>query len=144
MNMIGWLIILIVLVAIEAATLNLTTIWFAIGSAGAYLCALAGLNFGIQFTVFVILSFVLLIFTKPVAKKYLSSHIVKTNVESLIGQTAKTTSRLNNEEGFGTAVVNGQEWTAISADDNVIIESGRQVIIKEVQGVKLIVTEIIK
>ena len=132
METIGWLIAFIVLIIIEAVTLNLTTIWFAVG-------ALLGLGFALQFTIFVIISLILLFFTKPLAQKYASKHFVKTNVEELVGHTAKVTSTINNAEGYGSAILNGMEWTAVSADDSVIIEPGEQVIVKEIRGVKLIV-----
>ncbi len=139
METIGWLAAFIVLIIIEAISLNLTTIWFAIGAGVAYICALLGIGFAGQFTVFVIVSLILLFFTKPIAQKYANKHFIKTNVEELIGQTAKTTSVINNAEGYGSAILNGQEWTAISSDDSVIIEPGTRVIVKEIRGVKLIV-----
>lgn len=139
METIGWLVAFIVLIIIEAISLNLTTIWFAIGAGVAYICALLGIGFAGQFTVFVIISLILLFFTKPIAQKYANKHFVKTNVEELIGQTARTTSVINNAEGYGSAILNGQEWTAISSDDSVIIEPGTRVIVKEIRGVKLIV-----
>lgn len=139
METIGWLIVFIVLIIIEAITLNLTTIWFGIGAAFAYLCSLFGFGFPVQFTVFVVVSLLLLFFTKPLAQKYVNGHFIKTNAEGLIGQAAKTTSIINNSEGYGTAVLNGQEWTAMSADDSVIIEANTQVIVKEIRGVKLVV-----
>ncbi|MBO5278688.1 MAG: NfeD family protein [Lachnospiraceae bacterium] len=139
METIGWLIAFIILVIVEAITLNLTTIWFAIGAGAAYLCALLGFGFPVQFTVFVIVSLALLFFTKPVAQKYAQKHFIKTNVEELIGQTAKTTSVINNAEGYGSAVLNGQEWTAVSSDDDIIIEPNTRVIVKEIRGVKLVV-----
>lgn len=139
METIGWLIAFIVLIIVEAITLNLTTIWFAIGAGAAYLCALLGFGFTAQFAVFVIISLVLLFFTKPVAQKYANKHFVKTNVEELVGQIARTTSVINNAEGYGSATLNGMEWSAVSSDDEVIIEPNTRVIVKEIRGVKLIV-----
>lgn len=139
MEAIGWLIAFILLIIVEAITLNLTTIWFAIGAGVAYLTALLGLGFWGQFTVFVIVSLILLFFTKPIAQNYAQKHFIKTNAEELIGQTAKTTSVIDNAEGYGSAILNGQEWTAISADDSVVIEPNTRVIVKEIRGVKLVV-----
>ena len=65
--------------------------------------------------------------------------LFRSNVEELVGQTAKTTSVINNAEGYGSAILNGMEWTAMSADDSVIIEPDTRVIVKEIRGVKLIV-----
>lgn len=134
-----WLIICIVLVVVEVATLNLTTIWFAIGGFAAYLSGFVGAGFWGQFSVFVVISLLMLFFTRPVAQKYLNKDRIKTNSESLIGKTAHTTSRLNNKEGFGSAVVSGQEWSAVSSDDSVVIEADEEVEILEVRGVKLVV-----
>lgn len=138
-----WLIICIILVIVEVATLNLTTIWFAIGGFIAYLTGFVGAGFWGQFFVFVIVSLIMLFFTRPVARRYLNKGRVKTNAESLVGQIAKTTSCLNNREGFGSAVINGQEWSAISSDDKIIIEEGEDVEILEVRGVKLVVRKAI-
>lgn len=142
METIGWLIAFIVLIIIEAATMNLTTVWLAVGAGAAYLFALLGFSFAIQFTVFAVVSLILLFFTKPAAQKYASRHFVKTNVDQLVGQTAKVTSVINNTEGYGAAVLNGMEWTAVSSDDSVIIEPGERVIVKEIRGVKLIVAKL--
>ena len=138
-----WLIICIILVIVEVTTLNLTTIWFAIGGFIAYLTGFVGAGFWGQFFVFVIVSLIMLFFTRPVARRYLNKGRVKTNAESLVGQIPKTTSCLNNREGFGSAVINGQEWSAISSDDKIIIEEGEDVEILEVRGVKLVVRKAI-
>lgn len=139
MNTLVWLIGCIVLVVVEALTMNLTTIWFAIGALAAYLCGFVGAGFWGQFAVFVVISLVLLFFTKPMAQKYLNKDRTKTNAESLVGKVARTTSRLDNREGFGTAIVGGQEWSAISSDDAIVIEADQDVEILEVRGVKLVV-----
>ena len=139
MDAIGWLIAFILLVIVEAITLNLTTIWFAIGAGAAYLTALLGLGLWGQFTVFVIISLILLFFTKPLAQKYAQKHFIRTNVDELIGQTARTTSVIDNAKGFGSAAIKGQEWTAVSADDSVVIEADTCVTVKEIRGVKLVV-----
>ncbi len=141
MNMIIWLIICIVLIIIEASTLNLVSIWFAIGSGAAYLCSLLGLTFWPQFWVFTFVSLALLFFTRPLVRKYMNSHYVKTNVDSLIGQYAKVVADVNNMEGFGTAIVNGMEWSAISSDDDIVFHKGDSAVITAVKGVKLILSQ---
>jgi len=138
-----WLIICIILVVVEVATMNLTTVWFGLGAFCAYLTGFVGAGFWGQFSVFVIVSLITLFFTRPIAKKFLNKDRIKTNAESLIGQTARTTSPLNNKEGFGSAIVNGQEWSAISSDDDIIIEANEEVEILEVRGVKLVVQRIL-
>ena len=83
----------------------------------------------------------LLIFTRPLATKYLNSRTSKTNAESLVGRTAKVTKTINNIQAEGQVVVGGMEWTARSTDENVVIPEGAVVMIHGISGVKLIVSE---
>ena len=141
MAAIYWLIAFVVLLGIEAATMALTTIWFAGGALVAFVLALLGVSVQVQLAAFVIVSFILLFFTRPFALKYVNHNTVKTNSESLIGKHAKVTTEVNNTEGTGAAVLNGQEWTARSADDNTVIEAGQLARVVRIEGVKLIVRE---
>ena len=110
-----WLALMAVLLIIEIMTLGLTTIWFAAGALFAFLTALLGLNQGIQVGVFVVVSVVLLFFTRPWAVKYLNTRTVKTNTEALVGKSARVIVDINNLKGEGQVVINGLEWTARSS-----------------------------
>lgn len=136
-----WLIVFVILVAFEIATLQLVSIWFAVGAIGGLIASLLGGSLEIQLCAFLALSLILLLAVKPFADRMLKKKITKTNVDSLIGQTARVTSMIDNNNGFGTAVVKGQEWTALSANDDVVIPAGRLVVIVRISGVKLIVEE---
>ena len=137
---IGWLAAFVVFIGIEIGTMALTTIWFAGGALAAFLVTFTDAGIELQLAVFFIVSLALLIFTRPFALKFINKDAVKTNVESLVGRTARVTSRIDNDLATGTAVVNGQEWTARSADGTPIAE-GAMVEIKEIKGVKLMVAE---
>ena len=80
MASICWLIAFVVLVGIEIGTMALTTIWFAGGALLAFVLSLFGASVEVQLAVFVIVSFILLFFTRPLASKYLNGRTVKTNV----------------------------------------------------------------
>ena len=136
---IGWLIALIVLLAVEIATMGLTTIWFAGGALVALIAALLSANIVVQVILFVAVSLILLIFTRPVAVKYLNNNAVKTNAEGLIGRTAKVIYTIDNVNSTGYASVDGQEWTARSEDNGIVIPEGTLVTIVRIEGVKLIV-----
>ena len=140
MMTIGWLAAFVVFIGIEIGTMALTTIWFAGGALAAFLVTFTDAGIVLQLAVFFIVSLALLIFTRPFALKFINKDAVKTNVESLVGRTARVTSRIDNDLATGTAVVNGQEWTARSADGTPIAE-GAMVEIKEIKGVKLMVAE---
>lgn len=140
MTSIYWLVAFVILVGIEIATMALTTIWFAGGAFVAFLLSLFGVPLEVQLAVFLVVSFILLFLTRPFASKYVNSNTVKTNADSLVGKEARVTEEINNDLGTGTAVVGGQEWTARAAEDPEIYGVGTKVRIKEIQGVKLIVT----
>ena len=139
MDMIGWLVAFVILIGIEAATMALTTIWFAGGAVFAFFAAVLGFSIQTQLVVFLIVSFILLLFTRPFAMRFVNRETVKTNVDGLIGRRAKVITKIDNNEPSGATVVGGQEWTARSMDDAVTIPVGTHVVIKEVRGVKLIV-----
>ena len=134
-----WLALTVVLLIIEIVTLGLTTIWFAAGALFAFFAALLGMNQGIQIGVFVVVSVVLLFFTRPLAVKYLNTKTIKTNTEALVGKTARVIVDINNLKSQGQVVINGLEWTARSSDDTVVFKIGDAVTIVGIEGVKLIV-----
>ncbi len=139
MESVYWLILFVILAAAEAATMALTTVWFAGGAMAAFFVAKAGASVNAQLSVFVLVSFVLLIFTRPWALQHVNRHTVKTNVDSLVGKQARVTEEVNNILGTGTAVINGQEWTARTKEEGSICPVGAAVEICAIQGVKLIV-----
>lgn len=137
-----WLVILVVLLAIEAITLGLTTIWFAGGALAAFVMAVGGIAVLPQIIVFCAVSVLLLVFTRPVAVRWLNRDHEKTNAESLVGETAVVTETINNLENTGQAQIRGQYWTARASRDDRKIETGKTVTVKKISGVKLIVEEV--
>jgi len=134
-----WLVLLIVFIAVEAATLGLTSIWFAGGALLAVIIAAVGGPVWLQILVFLIAALLLLVFTRPVAVKYFNKDRIKTNVESIVGKQAIVTAQINNLQGVGTVVVSGQEWTARSCEEGITIPKDTVVIVESVSGVKLMV-----
>lgn len=138
MEAIYWLIAVAVLLVIEIITLGLTTIWFAAGALVAFIMTLLGAGMAIQITVFVVVSLVLLFFTRPIALKYFNNERVATNSESLIGQQATVTETINNIKSEGAVTINGLRWTARSNTEE-IIQAGSIVKVVDIKGVKAIV-----
>ena len=135
----AWLVFLIVCIIVELVTMGLTMVWFAGGALVAAIAALCNAPIYLQVVLFLAVSIVLLCFTRPVAVKYFNKDRIKTNVESMIGRQAIVISEINNLEGVGQVTVGGQEWTARSKDEDAVIPVGTVVIVKAINGVKLIV-----
>ncbi len=138
MATIFWLIAFVVLLLIEIMTLGLTTVWFALGAIAAFLAAYVGGTITIQIIVFLVVSVVLFIFTRPIATKFFNQKRERTNAESLIGQKALVLEKIDSIHGVGKVMVNGMEWSA-KTDESGEIEKDTIVSIKGIQGVKLIV-----
>ena len=137
--MIFWMVLLILCIGIEVLTLGLTTIWFAGGALVAILASLLHAPIFVQIILFFVVSLLMLFFTRPIAVKYFNRGRVKTNVESMVGRQAIVTGEIDNLKAAGQVTVSGQEWTARSSDDNVRIPAGSVVLVRAVNGVKLIV-----
>lgn len=136
-----WIIICIVLLIIEIATLGLTTIWFAAGALAAFLAGILGFGLPVQIGLFLVVSIVLLVLTRPVALKYFNSRRQQTNVESMIGRQGVVLERIDTIKGQGLVEVDGESWSARTDEQEGTIPEGAVVSVEGVQGVKLIVKE---
>lgn len=136
-----WVILLVLFVVIEVLTMGLTTIWFAGGALVAAITAALRLPSYIQIATFIVVSFVLIIFTRPIAVRYFNKDRVKTNAESIVGKKAIVTGAIDNIKATGQVTVAGMEWSARSISDDITIEEGKVVTVVAISGVKLIVEE---
>ena len=137
-----WLVLLILLLAAEAVTLGLSTIWFAGGAFAAFAAAVAGAGLTVQLVLFFAISIILLVFTRPAAMRWLDHKKTRTNARSLIGDTGIVTEEIDNLEGHGQVQVRGQIWTARAVSDDSRVAVGSRVKIEKISGVKLIVKEV--
>ena len=139
MDSLYWLLLFIILLVIEVLTLGLTTIWFAGGALAAFVVSLFLENMlEVEVAVFIVVSVILLLFTRPWAMRYLNRRTVRTNADSLIGTTVRVTEPVDNILGKGAAQAAGKEWTARSKEDGVTFAQGELAVVSEIRGVKLI------
>ena len=137
MSSIFWLILFIGLLVIELITVGLVSVWFAAGALMAFITSYFTSNLFIQLPIFIIVSVVSLIITRPLIKKYFTNNIVKTNVNKLIGETGIVLEDLS-KTNMGKVKVVGQIWSAINIEKGKISKDS-EVEILSVEGVKLIV-----
>ena len=133
-----WLGLFLLAVIFEAATVDFVAIWFAVGSVPAFILAIVGAPIWLQVTTFLVITIVLISFTRPYMLKYFKTNQIKTNAQSVIGKTA-TVSEIILPNEIGVVKLRGQEWSAIASSK---IEVGTEVRILEIEGVKLIVEAI--
>lgn len=138
-EVLAWTILLVVLVLVELATMGLTTIWFAAGALVALIAAACNAPLFVQIALFLAVSVLTLVFTRPIAMRYFNTGRTRTNVQSLIGQKGIVTGEIDNLKGSGQVTLNGMEWTARSSAEDCVIPEGSVVIVRRIDGVKLIV-----
>ncbi len=136
-----WFALLVLFIAVETATVNMVSTWFALGSLAALIIALIGGELWLQVLVFLTVSAVTLALLRPLAKKYFTPRITRTNVDALVGKTCMCVSAIDNVAGCGQVKVGDVEWTARSTTGDPI-PVGEQVKVDRVEGVKVYVTPV--
>ena len=134
-----WLGLFIILIIIELFTVGLTTIWFAAGSLAALAANALGAGLPVQIILFLAVSCVLLVFTRPWALKHLNRRRTLTNYEGEIGKVVRITERVDNLEETGACMADGKEWSVRSNKDSETLEPGTLAKVVSISGVKLIV-----
>ena len=136
-----WIIAMVVFLVIEAVTVGIVSVWFAIGALLAMVTAMLGANLWVQITVFLVVSAIALYFTRPLVKKFVNNKVEPTNADMLIGKECRVVETIDNLSGTGAVYVDGKTWTARTVDEEIIPE-GQLVKAERIEGVKLIVSKI--
>ena len=132
-----WGGLFVVTVLVEFATQQLVSIWFAAGSLAAFLAVCFGASLPVQGILFLAVSVGILAAVRPLMKRA-NAKTVPTNLDRVIGCTARVTEDIDNEAGTGAVYVEGKTWTARSSDGTVL-PIGTRVIAERMEGVKLYV-----
>lgn len=135
-----WLILGVVFVLLEASTVGLTSIWFAIGALAALIVSFLSHNFWLQAEVFVVVSLATLLLIRPLAAaRFHPKDNIPTNADSLIGKEGIVTQPIDNLAGTGQVKIAGQVWTARS-ESGENIPKGATVTAMRIEGVRLFVS----
>ncbi len=135
-----WLLLAVVLGVIESCTVSLVTIWPAAAAVVAAFTAAFGAGEGVQGAVFVVVSGILLVLTRPLARKFVRRKAVSTNADRIIGAEGIVTERIDPVGAVGQVKVMGQIWSAKS-ETGEPIESGKCVTVSALEGVRAVVRE---
>ena len=138
MNTIIWLVLLILFLVAEAATVSMVSLWFAAGSLAALIVSVTGGSVGLQIFVALAVSAALLACLRPIVRKHFTPRLTKTNVDAVIGSCGYVTADIDNVCATGTVKLGAMEWTARSAS-GAPIAKGTLVKVDRVEGVKVFV-----
>ena len=141
MLLIVWLVALLVFLFVEAQSVAMVSLWFAAGALAALIAAMCGAELWLQVLLFFGVSIILLASLRPLARKYFTPKITKTNVDSIIGTQGLVTAYIDNIVATGQVKLNGMEWSARSSSGEAIPE-GTLVKVDKIEGVKVFVTPV--
>lgn len=133
-----WLCAAVLFGVVEGVTAGLVSVWFAVGSVGAFFAAMGGLSVTVQLVIFAAVSAAALAVTRPLVVRFGRERHVPTNLDRVIGRTAQVSEDIDNDAATGAVYVDGKTWTARSAGGEVI-PAGELVEVAWMEGVKLFV-----
>lgn len=133
-----WLALLVLFLVVEAATVGLVSLWFAVGALGALIAALLGGGVWLQTAVFLVLSVAALAAMRPLLRRYVEPRRVATNADRILDAEGVVIQTIDNRAAVGQIRVGGAVWTARS-DSDTPIEKDATVRVLRIEGVKAIV-----
>lgn len=136
-----WLVLMIFFLFIEASTVSIVSLWFAFGALSAMIASFFGAELWLQVLLFVAVSCILLASLRPLARKYFTPKLIRTNVDAVIGQTGIVTEQIDNLSAQGKVKLGAVEWSARSTAQEPIAP-GTKVAVDRVEGVKVFVTPV--
>jgi len=134
-----WIGAIVVFGIVEAATAGLVSIWFVGGSVAALIAAVYDAKLWIQLALFLVTSAVLLIATRPLARRA-REKVVPTNLDRVLLRTALVTETVDNTRSTGAVYIDGKTWTARSEDGSVLAKDTLVQVVR-MEGVKLFVAK---
>lgn len=136
-----WFGFLVLFIWLEAATVTMVSAWFALGSLASMITAFCGGELWLQIVMFFAVSTVFLLLLRPIARKYFTPKITKTNVDAVVGSQGIVLEDIDNIAAKGRVKLGNMEWSARSTDGTPIT-SDNLVTVDRVEGVKVFVTTV--
>lgn len=134
-----WALLAVGFLILEACTVAMVSLWFAIGAGVALVLSLLGAAFWIQIAGFLAVSALLLALLRPMMRKYVKT--TKTNVDSVPGMEGLVTEDIDNLTYQGRVKLGGMTWSARSSSGSPI-PVGTRVRADRVEGVKVFVSPV--
>ena len=136
-----WLAAAVGFLALEASTFNMTSIWFAIGSAAALLCCVFTGSFRVQAVVFIAVSTLCLLALKPLCSR-LRKPPTATNGDRALGREAVALTSVS-AEATGRVRLDGVDWNARCATPGDTLAPGQSCRVAEIHSTLLIVEPVL-
>lgn len=134
-----WLALMVVFLLIEAASVSLVSIWFAVGSLGALVAHVLNAPLWVEILVFLALSGTLLACLRPFVRKYIQPKVTSTNTDAIIGSAGYVTEDIDNLSARGQVKLGGMFWSARSTSGE-LIHKDTKITVDKIEGVKVFVS----
>ncbi|MBR7122006.1 MAG: NfeD family protein [Oscillospiraceae bacterium] len=136
-----WLFLMVLFIMMEASTVAVISLWFAVGALAAMIASLLGGELWLQLLLFFAVSCVLLCALRPVLKRFFTPKLTKTNADAIVGTTGVVIGQINNVLAHGQVKLGAMQWSARSTT-GAVIEEGTLVRVDRIEGVKVFVTAV--
>ena len=136
-----WFVLLVLFVWLEASTVALVSVWFALGSLAAMIASICGGELWLQFALFAVVSAAFMLALRPMAKRYFTPKLQKTNIDSVLDAQGLVLEEIDNLSAKGRVKIGSLEWSARSTDEAIIPEN-TLVKVDRIEGVKVYVTPV--
>jgi len=133
-----WLVVFVGSLILETLSMQLFSVWFAVGALAGVLASLLGWDVWLQIVIFVVVTGVSLAATRPLVRRLQAKKPVATGADRYVGQDAVVIEAIDNTRGTGLIKVLGMTWSARTRDGSTIPE-GAQVRTVAIQGSKMFV-----
>ncbi|WP_228288119.1 NfeD family protein [Thermosipho ferrireducens] len=128
---------------LEIITPTFFIFWFGVGAIAASIVAYFLANTIWELITFVIVSGLLVFFTRPLVNKMTGEQPRKINLDEIIGKQVLVIETIDNKKGTGVVKINGDTWRAYSFKEEVVIEKGTHATAIKVEGAHLVVEPIV-
>lgn len=136
-----WLAVFVITIIIEASTQDLIAVWFSIGSVIALILSAFPIAWYIQVVIFAVVSVLITLLMRPLAKKLLFNSIRYTNIDEYVGKHVKVTTaiskfetgevRLNDIIYHATLLEDEDEDISVGEIVEIIAFKGNKVVVKK-------------
>lgn len=140
---VAWIALTIILVAIEALTVDFVFLMFAGGALSGALVAALGGAFPAQAVVAVIVGLLLLVVVRPLVKRHFIDGELDHGIgsASLVGREALVLDTVTPHAG-GRVKLAGEVWSAVLAEGATVCEAGTEVQVKSISGATAVVAPV--
>ena len=133
-----WVVLAVVLAAVEITTLDLFFLMLAVGALAGAATSLAVGSIVPEAVVAGAIAILMLAVVRPIALSHLRTPLaLRTGTEALLGQRALVLERVDGRDG--RVKIGGETWSARSYDPDLVLEPGTTVDVMSIDGATAVV-----